>query len=65
MALEALFVASLVVGSLSGFGLILAVVGFAKEQGWRERWGIWLPAAFGASIAVGASSFLLLLLSES
>jgi hypothetical protein len=63
MFLEALVLASLVVGSLSGLGLILAVVGFARERGRWQRWGIWLPAAFGASIAVGVISFALLLAS--
>ena len=58
--LEALVVASLVVGSLSGLGLVIAAVGFAREHGWRQRWGIWLPAAFGASIAVGVISFVVL-----
>jgi hypothetical protein len=58
-----LVVASLVVGSLSGVGLVLAAAGVARERGWRQRWGIWLPTAFGASIAVGAISFVLLLVS--
>jgi hypothetical protein len=59
--LQALLIAALVVGSVSGVGLVLAAVGAARERGWRSRWGLWFPAAFGLSLAVGAISFVLLL----
>jgi len=61
--LQSLLVASLVIGSISGLGLILAAVGVARDRGWRSRWGVWLPTAFGVSIAVGAISFVVLLVS--
>ena len=60
-SLVLLLVAAVVVGILSGAGLVLAAVGVARESGWRRRWGIWLPSAFGASIAVGVISFVLIL----
>lgn len=59
--LQVLVIAALVVGSVSGVGLVLAAVGIARDRGWRERWGVWLPAAFGLSLAVGVISYVLLL----
>jgi|SoiMethySBSTD1v2_1073268.scaffolds.fasta_scaffold167180_1 hypothetical protein len=61
--LQSLFVASVVVGSLSGLGLVLAAVGVAQDRGWRSRWGMWLPTGFGLSIVVGTISFVLLVVS--
>jgi hypothetical protein len=61
--LAALFVAAFICSSLSGFGLALAAAGFARESGWRERWGMWLPSIFGLSLIVGVISSVFLLVS--
>jgi hypothetical protein len=59
----ALLIAAMVVATVSGLGLVLAAVGVCAESGWRQRWGIWLPATFGTALAVGLFSFVVLLIS--
>jgi hypothetical protein len=61
--LGAVVIAALVVAPVSGVGLVLAAVGFRRERGWRERWCVWLPSVFGASLAVCVIAFVLLLVS--
>lgn len=60
--LSALLVAAVVVGSLSGVGLVLAALGLGRGTGW-QRWALWLPPVFGISLVVGVGAFVLLLIS--
>ena len=58
--LFALLIAALIVAPISGLALLSAALGIGRSSGWRQRWGVWLPSVFGASIAVGGISFVLL-----
>ena len=60
--LSVLLIAAALVGATSGVGLLAAVFGIGPN-GWRQRWGIWLPSVFGIALAVGVISFVLLLVS--
>ena len=58
--LSTLLIAAVILGATSGLGLLAAAFGIGPS-GWRQRWGIWLPSVFGIALAVGAISFVLLL----